>query len=114
MIKTEFGIIDEINYSKDYGYYNPKEYDCIFIDDAYLDDWWNQLKIMKTYFHSTNRPEFALARCGVTLIPSESLPVFQDIVITDKRLKTDSNLVALSDKIQEAIDKNKFMIHFGI
>ena len=61
-----------------------------------------------------NRPAFALARWGVTLIPPESLPIFQDIVITDKRIYTDNHLVDLANKIQEAIEANKFMIHFGV
>lgn len=115
MIKTEFGIIDEIDYSKDYGVYELGKYNCIFIDDdIYINDWWERLTTMKTYFHNMDRPAFALARWGVTLIPPESLSIFQDIVITDKRIKTDNHLVELADKIQEAINKNKFMIHFGV
>ena len=115
MIKTEFGIIDEIDYKKDYGVYEPEKYDCVYIDDdLYINDWWERLTTMKTYFHSMDRPAFALARWGVTLIPPESLPIFQDIVITDKRIYTDNRLVDLSNKIQEAIEKNKFMIHFGV
>jgi hypothetical protein len=114
MAKTEFGIIDEINPQKDYGVYEPEKYNCVYINDDLIDDWWERLSIMKSYFHNMNRPSFALARWGVTLIPPESLPIFQDIVITDKRINTDNNLVNLADKIQEAIEKNKFMIHFGI
>lgn len=115
MIKTEFGIIDEIVFSKDYGVYEPEKYNCVYIDDdIYINDWWAQLTTMKTYFHNMDRPGFALARWGVTLIPPESLLIFQDIVITDKRIKTDNHLVALANKIQEAIDKNKYMIHFGV
>jgi len=115
LIKTEFGIIDEIDYSKDYGVYEPEKYGCVYIgDDIYIDDWWDRLTMMKTYFHTMNRPSFALARWGVTLIPPESLPIFQDIVISDKRIHTDHHLVDLANKIQEAIDTNKFMIHFGV
>lgn len=33
MIKTEFGIIDEIDANKDYGHYEPEKYNCIYIDD---------------------------------------------------------------------------------
>ncbi len=60
MIRTEFGIID---------------------------GWWSRLVLFKTYFHSLKRPGFGLARWGVTLIPPESLPAFQEIVLSDKRLK---------------------------
>jgi len=34
-----------------------------------IDDWWNNLTQIKTYFHRYDRPAFALARWGVTLIP---------------------------------------------
>jgi hypothetical protein len=95
--------------------YEPEKYNCIYIDDdIYVNDWWERLTTMKTYFHSMDRPATALARWGVTLIPPESLSIFQDIVITDKRIKNDNHLVELADKIQEAINKNKFMIHFGV
>ena len=115
LIKTEFGIIDEIDYSKDYGVYEPEKYNCIYIDDdEYINDWWKRLSLMKTYFHNMNRPSFALARWGVTIIPPESLPLFQDIVVTDQRINTDDNLVNLATKIKEAIDADKHMIHFGM
>ena len=115
MIKTEFGIIDDIDYSKDYIKYEPEKYGCVFIDDdTYINDWWERLTTMKTYIENMNRPAFALARWGVTIIPPESLPIFQEIVLSDIRIQTDKNLVGLAKKIQEAIDKNKHMINFGI
>ena len=114
MIKTEFGIIEDINETQSYSY-DPDKYHCVFIDDEiYIDDWWNKLLLLKTYFHSLNRPEFGLARYGITLIPPESLPVFQEIVLSDKRMKQDENLVKLAETIQDAIQRNKYMIHFGI
>jgi len=113
LIKTEFGIIDEMDCSKDYGAYEPEKYNCIYIDDEYINDWWERLGLMKTYFHNMNRPSFALARQGVTIIPPESLPLFQDIVVTDRRINTDDNLANLAAKIQEAIEADKHMIHFG-
>lgn len=115
MIKTEFGIIDEIDLKKDYSDYEPEKYNCVYIDDdIYINDWWEQLTAMKTYYHNMNRPELALDRWGVTLIPPESLPIFQDSVISDHRIKTDSHLIELANKIAEAIDKQKFMIHYGV
>ena len=114
MIKTEFGIIEDINETQSYSY-DPEKYHCVLIDDEiYIDDWWNKLLLLKTYFHSLNRPEFGLARYGITLIPPESLPAFQEIVLSDKRLKQDENLVKLAETIQDAIQRNKYMIHYGI
>lgn len=114
MIKTHFGIIEDIEETQTY-LYNPQKYNCIFIDDEiYIDDWWNQLTLLKTYFHNLNRPEFGLTRYGITLIPPESLPAFQEIVLSDKRIKEDDNLLKLANTIQDAIHRNKYMIHFGI
>jgi hypothetical protein len=61
-----------------------------------------------------NSPNFALARWGITLIPPESLTIFQNIVLIDKRINNDDNLVQLAKVIQKAIDENKYMIHFGV
>ena len=114
MIKTEFGIIEDIRETQSYSY-DPEKYHCVFIDDEiYIDDWWNKLLLLKTYFHNLNRPEFGLARYGITLIPPESLPAFQEIVLSDKRIKQDENLVKLAEAIQDAIQRNKYMIHYGI
>ena len=106
MIKAEFGIIDEVDYFNDYGVYEPEKYNCIAIDDdIYINNWWSRLAIMKTYFHSMDKPANALARWGVTLISPQSLPIFLNIVLTYKRIYTDNNLVDLADKIREAIRK---------
>lgn len=114
MIKTQFGIIDDIEETQHYSY-NPVKYYCVPIDDTtYIDDWWDRLKLMKTYFHSLKRPEYGLARYGITLIPPESLPTFQDIVLSDQRIHKDMCLVKLAERINDAINQNKFMIHFGI
>ena len=115
MIKTQFGIIDEIDYSKDYSEYEPDKYNCVYIDDEiYINDWMPQLCEMKTFYHSMDRPDIALARYGVTIIPPESLPIFQNIVLNDSRIKADIHLVELSEVIQQAIESGKHMIHFGI
>ena len=115
MIKTEFGIIDQLDQTIDYEDYDPERYHCVYIDDErYIDDWWEKLMQMKTYFHRLSRPEFGLARYGVTLIPPQSLTVFQDIVISDKRINEDPQLVLLAQLIQKAITEGKYMIHYGV
>ena len=114
MAKAEFGIIEDIMETREYSY-NPEKYHCVSIDDeVYIEDWWDKLVLLKTYFHNLNRPDFGLARWGITLIPPESLPAFQEIVMADGRMNRDEQLVALADKIGEAICKEKYMIHFGV
>ena len=55
-----------------------------------------------------------VARWGITIIPPDSLPGFQEIVLSDKRINEDVHLRELAGKIQDAINRNKFMIHFGV
>ena len=69
MIKAEFGIIDEIDPLKNYSKYEPQKYHCVAINDDYINDWWPQLLLIKTYMHSLDRQSLALSRLGVTLIP---------------------------------------------
>jgi len=115
MLRAQFGLIDEIDYNKDYSEYEPQKYNCVCIDDdEYINDWWPQLCGMRTFFHSMARPETALARWGVTIIPPSSLPFFRSIVLGDERVKTDANLEALAGVIQTAIESEKHMIHFGV
>lgn len=73
---AEFGIIHHFEEGKDYSYYEPEKYNCVAIDDDILNDWWNELTLIRTYFHSYSRRNLALARWGVTLIPPESLEAF--------------------------------------
>lgn len=114
MIKAEFGIIEDIEETRQYSY-DPEKYHCVSIDDdIYIDDWWDELVLLKTYFHSLDRPEFGLARWGITLIPPETLPAFQEIVLSDRRINEDAHLVELADQIQDAVSRNKYMIHFGV
>lgn len=112
---AEFGIIDKFEKDKDYSdSYEPQKYSCIAIDDAFLDDWWNKLTSIKTYFHCYSRPNFALARWGITLIPPESLEDFYDIVSTDKRSKSSKDLIDLMKLLRKAISDNKYVIHYGV
>lgn len=112
---AEFGIIDEFEKDKDYSLeYEPQKYNCIAIDDNILNDWWNELILIKTYFNSYCRPKFALARWGVTLIPPESLDDFYNIVSKDKRSKSSKELIDLMILLREAILENKYIIHYGV
>lgn len=59
---AEFGIIDSFCKDKDYSEeYAPHKYNCISIDDDVVNDWWDSLLKMKSYFHCYDRPETALA-----------------------------------------------------
>lgn len=115
MIPTMFGIIDKLDRNKEYIEYEPEKYNCVAIDDdLYINDWWEELTRMKTYSFNLNTPSVALERHGITLIPTESLSIFENIVNNDYRIKIDNRLTKLLELIRKAKLENKYMIHFGI
>ena len=110
----DFGIVEDVSaLPEDIGY-EPERYGCVWVDDGYLDAWWSRLELIPTFFHSLDRPELGLARYGITLIPPESLPALEEIVLSDRRIQTDEQLVELSRVLREAIRRKKFLIHFGV
>ena len=110
----DFGIVEDVSaLPEDIGY-KPERYGCVWIDDDYLDDWWSRLELIPTFFHTLDRPELGPARYGITLIPPESLPALEEIVLSDRRIQTDEQLVELSRVLREAIRRKKHMIHFGV
>lgn len=111
---AEFGIINKFDETKDYSKYEPEKYNCTAIDDDILNDWWNDLTLLKTYFHSYNRPNFALARWGVTLIPPESLEDFYNIISKYTKSKPSVELDDLMKLLRKAICENKYVIHYGV
>ncbi|RXJ04446.1 hypothetical protein DS745_03410 [Anaerobacillus alkaliphilus] len=50
----EFGIIHDFNTLEDYGYYAPKEYKCISVDDDLIQNFSETLQVMKSSFHSSD------------------------------------------------------------
>ncbi|MBE6933047.1 MAG: hypothetical protein E7464_06700 [Ruminococcaceae bacterium] len=118
MIKAEFGIIENFNEKGDYTKYAPEKYGCVAIDDdKYLNDWWNALLEIDTFNVYSKRilqPQKALSRWGITIIPPKSLPQLLDIVISDKRFRRDKRLQAFALLIQQAIERGKYMIHYGV
>jgi hypothetical protein len=111
---AEFGIINTFEEDKDYSDYEPEKYKCISVDDDFINDWWSSLVLLKTYHHRFSRPDFALARWGVTLIPAESLEQLFSIVANDKRSKSSRQLIELMMLIREAVAEDKFVIHYGV
>lgn len=110
----EFGTIKDFNTEKDYSDYEPEKYNCVSINDDYINEWWDKLVLIKTYFHCYNRPSLALARLGVTLIPPESLEAFYDIVCTSYNHNSLEDLLNLMRLIRKAIVEDKYIIHYGI
>lgn len=109
----EFGIIDDLT-DTSYEEYLPEKYQCILVSDDHAQVLLKPLSLVKTYFDSLDRPEFGLAYYGTTIIPPESLSSFLDIILSNKRLKQQGDIIELSKKIIQAKNENKHMIHYGI
>lgn len=111
MAKHEFGILEtEPGLDKRYDEYSPEKYDCIAIHDDYIEPLLRELSVLETYIHTLSRPSSGLVYYGITLIPPSSLPKFKRIIDLTGR----AELRPLSKKIEEAMKRHKFMIHYGI
>jgi len=110
----EFGILEDLDKQKEDIDYEPQKYNCISVDDDIINSLNPHLSIMKTYFHSFNRPEYGLAYWGITIIPPESLSTFYDVLTSSEYFKKSIELNELASKIIQAREENKFMIHYGI
>jgi len=110
----EFGIIENLEKDKKYNSYDPEKYKCISVDDELILRLMESLTTIKTYYHSMNRPEFGLAYHGITLIPPESLPQFRENILSCEKKHRSEQLLALLNVITHAIERRKYLIHFGI
>lgn len=110
----DFGIIDHFDPQNDYEGYTPELYGCVSVDDDYLDDWWDSLARMNTYFCTYTRPEHGLARYAITLIPPESLEILYNTVKSDPLFAERPDLPPLLRRIEQAMRENKWMIHYGV
>lgn len=114
MAKHEFGIIENFDEKKDYSNYEPKEYNCIEIDDELVREMLKYLKSLRTYHHKYSNPSTGLAYTGVTLIPTTSIIFLHDIVSTLNRFKKSQELTDLTCLLMDAKIKGKYIIHYGI
>lgn len=114
MSEHEFGIIDNIATVKSDIEYEPHKYNCISVDEEIIYHLKEHLTILKTYFHSLNRPEFGLAYWGITIIPPESVSLFYDLVTSSLLFKKSPELIELAAKILQAKEEKKYMVHYGV
>lgn len=109
MAGHEFGIMKEppkkgVRYDK----YEPQKYNCILVDDDYLEDIAQNLCNIDFYWHTLDVKEKGLAYCGITLIPPYSMQSFIDVI------KDSSDLSELKEIFEKALKINKWIIHFGL
>ena len=109
MAKHEFGIMENApENGRRYDDYEPQKYNCISVDDAYLEDIVSEFDDIDFYWHTTDVKGKGLAYCGVTLIPPESIQAFADTI------NPISELAELKSLCIHALKQNKWIIHFGL
>ena len=109
MAKHEFGIMQNapvkgIRYDE----YEPQKYDCISVDDEYIERIDAELVALKCYAHTLDAPIDGLAYYGITLIPPDSIKQFISLIESQAEMNDLKNLLC------EALKKNRFVIHFGL
>ena len=109
LAKHKFGIMQIApEKGKRYDEYEPQKYDCISVNDDYLEDIVADFNHIDFYWHSLDIKGKGITYYGVTLIPPDSINAFVEVIEDVYGL---SELRKLSKK---AITENKWMIHFGL
>ncbi len=109
LAKHEFGImLDTPQKGKRYDEYEPDKYNCISIDDEYIECVDANLTDIDFYWHSLDVKGKGIAYCGITLIPPTSIKLFINAV------KDRAGLSELAKLAEKAYSENKWMIHFGL
>ncbi len=109
MAKHEFGIMQNPPKSgKRYDKYEPQEYNCISVDDDYIEPILSDFDNINFFWHSIDVPEKGLCYCGITLVPPTSMQAFISVIDGNKHLSE------LKSLMQKALDENKWVIHYGL
>ena len=109
MAKHEFGIMQNApEQGKRYDKYESQKYNCISVDDDYVEDIDVNLNNIDFYWHTLDCPAKGMAYTGITLIPPTSIQVFIAVI------KDIAGLNELKDLLDKAFVENKWVIHFGL
>lgn len=109
MAKHEFGIMESAPVSgKRYDEYEPKKYNCISVDDDYIEGMIDELLIFDSFCHTIDIPMKGLNYIGITLIPPESLEAFLIVI------GNGTEYAELKGLLIDAKNRNKYVIHYGL
>ena len=82
MANHEFGIMQNQPMNKErFDEYEPNKYDCIVVDDNFIEPILIDLQKLDCYWHTLQNPGKGLAYCGITLIPPESMDILIKILL---------------------------------
>jgi len=108
MAKHEFGIMESAPVSgKRYDEYESKKYNCISVDDDYIEGI-EQLLIFDSFRHTIDIPMKGLNYIGITLIPPKSLDAFLTVI------GDGAEYADLRKLLIDAKNRNKYVIHYGL
>lgn len=109
MARHEFGIMQNVpQQGKRYDDYEPWEYDCISVDDEFLEGIVEKFNHIDFYLHTLDVKGKGIAYCGITLIPPCSMDAFVDVI------KDISELSELKELLKTARAESKWIIHYGL
>ena len=109
MSHHEFGIMQTTPQNgQRFDEYVPEKYNCISVNDNYIENILEKLTDVDFYWHTTDVSGKGLAYSGITLIPPSSMQKF--ISVIDENL----DLHQLKELLSKAYDENKWVIHFGL
>lgn len=109
MARHEFGIMENApKPQKRYDEYEPQKYNCISVDDEYVEKIDATLNDIDFYWHTLDVPAKGIAYTGITLIPPTSIQAFAAVI------KEIAALNELKDLLEKALADNKWVIHFGL
>ena len=109
--KHEFGIMQhEPSSNESFNTYEPQKYNCIMIDDDFIEPIMVDLQRIDCYWHTRQIAEKGLAYCGITLIPPKSMEALISI-LSSKNKQEYTSLIGLANQAKE---NGKYLIHYGI
>lgn len=104
-----FGIMEVApTKADDFVLHEPERYDCICVPDEVVVTLSEKMTDLPVFWCSLLRPGRGLAYTGITLIPPESMDIFI------AALSDVHGTRALRNLLEDARQRQKFVIHFGI
>jgi len=109
MAKHGFGIMDiPPVHGQRYDEHEPQKYNCISVDDDYIEGIMEKLLVFDSFCHTLDIPMKGLNYCGITLIPPTSLAAFLEVIANGSEYEELRKLLIV------AKNRNKFVLHYGI
>ena len=88
--------------------HEPEKYNFISVNDDYIENILEKLTDIDFYWHTPDVSGKGLAFCGVTLVPPSSMQRFISVI------ENISELQQLKELLTQALNENKWIIHFGL